>query len=105
MNRETIEQAARDYIKPTASIIPVAESIAAKEGFIAGANWRINSVWHDSEAKCETNRKVLVAFKIGYFALFDDLRDLWTGEDDLWQEVEMFAYLDDLLPGGKEGTK
>lgn len=39
MNRETIEKAARDYVKPKASIIPLAESIAAKEGFITGAEW------------------------------------------------------------------
>lgn len=47
MNREQIEKAAFDYVRPKANIIPLMESIAAKEGFIAGVKWRINSVWHD----------------------------------------------------------
>lgn len=45
MTREQIEKAAKDYVMPNARIIPLMESIAAKEGFIAGAQWRINSVW------------------------------------------------------------
>lgn len=101
MNRETIKKAARDYIQPTASIIPVAEAIAKKEGFIAGADWRINSVWHTDVKAGNTRRAILVRFKNRLFNVFEDIRDL-KGIEDM---VEMFAYLDDLIPERKEESK
>ena len=95
MNRETIEKAARDYVKPTASIIPVAEAIAAKEGFIAGAEWRINSVWHD------VNEEPI------YWKLI--IRKDILGDYDLGCELKhdtiSWAYLDDLVPERKEETE
>lgn len=100
MNRETIEKAARDYIQPKASIIPVMESITKKEGFIAGADWRINSVWHTSIKEVKTCRAILVRFNNGLFNVFEDIRDL-KGIEDL---VAMLAYLDDLIPDRKEET-
>lgn len=68
----------------------------AKNGFMAGAEWRINSVWHDGTVSCEARRKALVLFKNGNAAVYKDLRDL--SFEQLWGEVDKFAYLDDLLP-------
>ena len=105
MNRQTIEQAARDYVKPTASIIPVAESIAAKEGFIAGANWRINSVWHDVNEEPIINKPFLIEQEEEWFevdCLYKKLRwDVYVGEN----YVRRWAYIEDLLPDRKEETK
>lgn len=103
MNRQTIEKAARDYVKPTASIIPVAESIAAKEGFIAGANWRINSVWHDASEKPNKNQLVLFecrkTYGKGYSVNFGENYELMKNVILRW------VYIIDLLPDGKEPQK
>ena len=59
----------------------------------------MHSVWHDGTASCEARRKALVLFKNGNAAVYKDLRDL--AFEQLWGEVDKFAYLDDLLPDGK----
>lgn len=70
------------------------------EGFIIGANWRINSVWHKDIQKGKTKKPILVKFDNGLFNLFEDIRDLKGIED----KVSIFAYIEDLLPN-KEDTK
>ena len=92
MNRETIEKAARDYVKPTAGIIPVAESIAKKEGFIAGAQWRINSVWHEASELPRSLKLIIIEDSNGEF-------DLGYG---ITNSTIRWAYIDDLLPDRKE---
>lgn len=72
----------------------------AKNGFMAGAEWRINAVWHNGTVSCQPKRKTLVLFKNGNAAVYKDLRDL--SFERLWGEVDKFAYLDDLLSDGKE---
>lgn len=113
MNRETIEKAARDYVKPTAGIIPVAESIAKKEGFIAGAVWRINSVWHDVQKELPAPDETVIAEYI-----IDGERDCcFTHRSESPRvsvdkhgfcfyvrgaEITRWAYVEDLLPDRKE---
>lgn len=63
-------------------------------GFIAGAEWRINSVWHNDLKIGKTQKPILVRFKNGLFDLFEDIRELKGIEN----EVEIFAYLEDLIP-------
>ena len=102
MTREQIEKAAKDYVMPNARISPLMESIAAKEGFIAGAQWRINSVWHDDISECkDVKRWIVVEYNNGYVDVLPDIRDL-DGVKDL---VVRVAYVDDLLPKRKEETE
>lgn len=70
----------------------------AKKGFIAGAEWRIEAVWHYSLKKGKTKKPILVRFKNGLFHLCEDIRELKGIES----EVEMFAYLEDLIPNTEE---
>ena len=116
MNRETIEKAARDYVKPTAGIIPVAESIAKKEGFITGAEWRINSVWHDVQKELPAPDETVIAEYI-----IDGEKDYcFTHRSESPRvsvdkhgfcfyvrgaEIIRWAYVEDLLPDRKEVTK
>lgn len=72
------------------------KNVGFKRGFIDGARWRINSVWHDGTVSCELGRKALVLFKNGNAAVYEDLRFL--SFEMLWGEVDKFAYLADLLP-------
>lgn len=108
MNRQTIEKAARDYIQPKASIIPVMESIATKEGFIAGADWRINSVWHNPCDIAEPGKDCLVEHMDGDGNVC--IRIDWRSEYEWvnachYDKVLRWAYLDDLIPCGKEEEK
>ena len=77
------------------------ESIAAKEGFIAGAQWRINSVWHDKN-------EVPKAGKIVLFCTSDKCFERWNGtywkDVVAYYDVKKWAYIEDLLPGRKEET-
>ena len=67
-------------------------------GFIEAATWRINSVWHNDLKKGKTQKPILVRFKIGKSYMFKDIRELKGIES----EVEMFAYLDDLIPNTED---
>ena len=67
-------------------------------GFIEAATWRINSVWHNDLKKGKTKKPILVRFKNGLFNLFEDIRELKGIED----KVEIFAYLEDLIPNMEE---
>ena len=98
MNRETIEKAAIDYIKPTAGIIPVAESIAARLGFMAGAEWRVNSVWHDVKEKPNGMFVILIDFGTRLGA--EEYSFGMTSEH--LEGAIRWAYVADLLPSGKE---
>ena len=69
--------------------------------FKAGAQWRINSVWHEISECKDVKRKILVEYKNGHFDALPDIRDL-KGVEDL---VARVAYVDDLLPERKEETK
>lgn len=93
MEKEKIERAA---IKSADEELDDFEYRGHRDGFIAGALWRINSVWHDGTESCEARRKALVLFKNGNAAVYKDLRDIWF--EQLWDEVDKFAYLADLLP-------
>lgn len=66
------------------------------EGFSAGANWRINSVWHPISEEPGYGKHILVHFRSGNFTS-------WFASADILSmfkmfEVEEWAYVEDLLP-------
>ena len=72
------------------------------EGFIAGANWRINSVWHDASENPKLNK----------FFVFENKCNEWE-TDCLYQhqkwnlyvavnDLIRWAYIEDLLPNTEE---
>ena len=100
MTREQIEKEAMEY----AERIPQSDERReySREDFIAGAQWRINSVWHDDISECkDVKRWIVVEYNNGYVDVLPDIRDL-DGVKDL---VVRVAYVDDLLPERKEVTK
>lgn len=108
MNRETIEKAARDYVMPNENIRPLMESIVAKEGFIAGADWRINSVWHEANDKPEFCGKkgiwIVMYFEHGMLSATFVRNDEW---DELRKRNNFakWAYQTDILPDRKEADQ
>ena len=110
MTREQIEKAGRDYISDVYAddgyFLPDYEE-EVRDGFIAGARWRINSVWHDAYERPDSGRVFLYIGK----SLEDgetkfDTDCLYPNEN--WEDfvfgeaMEEWAYLDDLLPERKE---
>lgn len=100
MNREIIEQAALQHAMNESGLDYIGE-VACEKGFIAGAEWRINSVWHYDLDKVKTRKKVLVLFTYNRIRLYNDIRNI-KGLEDLFV---CFAYVEDLLPERKEKTK
>lgn len=90
MTREQIEKAAIDYSGRDGGVTLKTEIYA----FTAGAEWRINSAWHKNLKIGKNKKPILVRFKNGLFMVFEDIRELKGIES----EVEIFAYLEDLIP-------
>ena len=72
-------------------------------GFRDGAQWRINSVWHDANEKPDKNQLVVFecrkTYGCGYSVNFGENYDL------LKNVVLKWAYVIDLLPERKEVTE
>lgn len=99
MNRETIEKAAERYAGSINMIYGSKENIM--EDFIKGAEWRIDSAWHEASESPE-NKPTIVEYPHvdgGYGYLITKEPKGLSGSITKW------AYLDDLLPGRKEDRR
>lgn len=98
MNRETIEKAADEYIHRDNTT-----GLTCKKAFIAGAQWRINALFHNASEKPNKNQLVLFecrkTYGKGYSVNFGENYELMKNVIVRW------AYIIDLLPDGKEETK
>ena len=103
MTREQIEKAAKETLVNEPVEIQATKVDAFQRGFIAGAQWRVNSVWHGGNEKYEIRLPSVVVFKNGKAAIYSDLRDVTY--DGLWDEVKEYAYWKDLLPDRKEDER
>lgn len=80
---------------------------AVKIGFQYGANWRINAVWHDTKERPVDNRPFLYLGTYKYDNTTRFGTDTLVLDDDwenfaYYESVKAWAYIDDLLPQGKE---
>ena len=109
MTREQIEKAA---IKSADVELDDFECRGHRDGFIAGAQWRINSVWHDSSEETEQeDEPILVEYEDRGIEGSD-----YTVCDDIWDyrirlkrdgadcTILRWAYMKDLIPERKEET-
>lgn len=129
MTNEQIEKAAKEYRMS----LPYCDdpkvrgmSLGGYNGFIKGADWRINSVWHDMKSEepqvygeyenriypqipCLVYGKLSTG--IGYGVRYWNITEkCWDDEEcDDYEcskdAIEEWAYLDDLLPDRKEDCK
>ena len=104
MTKEQIKNEAAEYAKgkyggENAGMWSIAQIHAGRDGFIAGANWRINSVWHKPEEVPEPYANLLVKC-IGRYKMWV----LWPNHIRDWESlvekngVIQWAYIDDLIP-------
>ena len=71
-------------------------------GFIAGAKWRINSVWYDASEIPDLSQDILIIFK-------NEICTILIGAVHTLSELKHYdytnwAYVSDLLPERKEET-
>ena len=112
MTREQIEKAAMGYAVGNSwypgetsyesDIKEMEESFA--DAFKAGAQWRINAVWHDRTEKADTSKELIIMYPNG-LARIILLNPNLTFDGFLL--VDMFikwAYVSDILPERKEET-
>nr|DAT73484.1 MAG TPA: hypothetical protein [Caudoviricetes sp.] len=112
MEREDIEKAAKDYsIGKTYFRRSVLEEVYAedhvlrkdncREDFIAGAEWRINSVWHKPCDIAELGKDCLVEHMDGdgNVCICIDWRSEYEWVKSChYDKILSWAYIDDLLP-------
>ena len=103
MTREDIKKEALDFSKRKYGEeyqYPMAKTQACCWGFINGAEWRINSVWHDITEIPENNRSLLCVTDHGCNVFgpnnteFKELVEYF--------HIKKWAYLEDLIPNTED---
>lgn len=94
MKQETIEKAAFKYA--CEHQIAPATGRELEKGFINGAQWRINSVWHDTSEEPCIGEHIIAIDETGFIA-----EECYYGR----MYGNRWAYVSDLLPERKEETK
>jgi hypothetical protein len=127
MERKDIEKAANEEIELVGSSSALGVTIEkfCRESFVVGAEWRINSVWHDASEIPQIYGEyendlypqipclVLGHLSTGYgygVRYWNVTHQVWDDEecDDFeckMDAIEKWAYLDDLLPTNEEDEK
>ena len=110
MTKEDIEKAVGDYSGSSLGFTENNSVMANHKAFAAGADWRINSVWHDASEIPEANKRVLVCFEnvIDEYVYYrirgfkPNVLKKCNMRISSLDKVLYWCYLDDLLPERKE---
>ena len=104
MTREQIEKAAGEYSGSVLGFKDNPVVMANHKAFMDGAQWRINSVWHDAtKYKPRIGSKIAVLFSDEDFAICifeSEMKNAFP-----YLRIKCWAYLDDLLPDRKENEQ
>lgn len=102
MTREQIEKAAGEYSGSVLGFKDNTVVMAKHKAFMAGAEWRINSVWHDVTNIPKKGEHIVIVFRSGNFASWNvsyNIVDVFKKFD-----IILWSYSKDLLPERKEET-
>lgn len=96
MKREDIESAAKKEAENLACLVYYGGSAISQEdvenAFVKGAEWRINSVWHDFDININNHDDVVLLLGNGKIVDYDDD---W---EEYYSPAVKWAYKKDLLP-------
>lgn len=96
MTREDIKKAASEYANEACrSLWRTGKEQVCMVDFIEGAEWRINSVWHNFTEKPVPGKLLLVNTIYGEY-------DLCYYEVYVWNTVMTWVYMKDLIPNTEE---
>lgn len=110
MTKEQIEKATDEYIGYAREADEGLGTTMRRHAFRDGAEWRINSVWHDAEEEPKQNAWFIAQMELSGKddEIFFDTFILRPEEYDNWQNwregfnIKRWVYIDDLLPERKE---
>lgn len=101
MKREDIEKAGMRYIAQSENdYIP--EVSGVKDAFVVGANWRINSVWHDINEIPEDGRIIVLLGKYGTMIIYGPNMMYYKEAVIADGGFLKWAYKEDLIPNTEE---
>lgn len=108
MNKQQIEEAAakaaEDYMENT--LIMSGPRGSYRKGFIAGAEWRINSICHTLPKDLPQKENTLILLELIFEGRLVYLPVEWVNDgEEAPSQATRWAYIDDLLPEGKEETE
>ena len=105
MTKEQIEKVTKETLMNEPIELQTTKVGAFQHGFVAGAQWRINVIWHDRTEKADTSKELILMYSNGSVRV-TLLNPNLTFEGFL--SVDMFikwAYASDILPERKEKTE
>lgn len=103
MTKEQIEKATDEYIGYAREADEGLGVTMRRHAFMDGAQWRINSVWHDAEEEPKHNAWFIA--QIGDDAFDTFIMQTESNRWDRWcngLNIKRWAYIEDLLPERKE---
>lgn len=103
MTREQIEKAAGEYSGSVFGFKDNPVVMNKHKAFMDGAQWRINSVWHNLPNDLPKKENTWILLEL----IFEDrlvyLPVEWVNDgEEISKQVTRWAYIDDLLPERKE---
>ena len=96
MKREDIEKAAKEYTNKITGL-DFAGEVEVERAFRTGANWRINSVWHDASKEAKRDQYILIEDIRGKFTVHKFYLEKWKKMVKIY-EIRRWAYVKDLKP-------
>ena len=104
MKIETIEKAAKETLVNESVELQATKVGVFQRGFVAGAQWRISSVWHGMDHVANPDLLLLVRleedeYELAFWPKLDGCGDFPTFTFDRWKE---WAYVKNLLPERKK---
>ena len=101
MKKEDIEKKSQEFAERLARIAYAGGGHIGQddlqEAFIIGANWRINSVWHDVNEMPENNRMILIIMQYDIPTVLGPDNTFFK-EEVKDRQIQRWAYIEDLLP-------
>lgn len=109
MTKDDIDKAAESY-EDGLIYSSIKNQCDIQKAFKEGANWRINSIWHNAKERPVKTGWFLVRFKEN---LFDQSVEVWPILNEAissWEEyieinwIVEYAYIEDLLPNKEDNV-
>ena len=106
MTREQIEKAAKETLVNEPVELQATKVGVFQRGFITGAHWRINSVWHDLPNDLPKKENTWILLELIFEGRLVYLPVEWVNDGEgAPKQAIRWAYIEDLLPERKEETK
>lgn len=101
MTKKDIKQIINEHVSNlnVSSNIDSTTLNALKEFFVEGALWRVKTVWHPANETPRDNSLILCKAKDNEYFLYGKSQRYYK---EMSEDVEMWAYIKDLIPSEEE---